>query len=241
MSGLIGRRPLSAMLADQLRARIREKEWASGEQIPTEADLCVEYEVSRSTVRQAIKVLEGQGLLVVRHGRGSFVSDSGSIHAGIQELTSITQTIAAQGHEPGMDYRSKSHRPATAEEREQLGLQDGADVLAIQRAILADGATVAYSYDTVAGSVLPTKFDASELTGSVFAYLEQRTGLIAARAIAEVHAVESRSIGWGQDQDSKQLYVLLDQLHYDSRSRPFMRSRTYFVEGRFNFVVQRTR
>ena len=51
------------------------------------------------------------------------------------------------------------------------------------------------------------------------------------RAVSEVHAVHSRAIGWGPQTDDHQLVVLLDQLHYDKQDRPFMHSRSYFIEG----------
>jgi len=38
----------------------------------------------------------------------------------------------------------------------------------------------------------------------------------------------------------RQLFVLLDQLHYDKQDRPFMHSRSYFIEGLFPFTVLRS-
>jgi len=75
---------LPQQLADALRARIRAKEWAAGEQLPTEAELVIQYGVSRATVRQSIKDLEGQGLLTVQRGRGTFMADHAGIHAGMR-------------------------------------------------------------------------------------------------------------------------------------------------------------
>lgn len=221
-------------------ARIRAREWSPGDQLPTESLLCAEYAVSRSTVRQALKVLESQGFTVTRHGRGTFVADDATIHAGIQELTSLSETIAGQGRVPAMRYKRRVLRPATGDERERLALRDNADVLDIRRAILADRQVVAYSYDVLSTSVLPHGFRCSQLRGSVFAFLERNSGIVAARAVARVHAVQSDTVRW-DDAPQPRLYVLLDQLHYDVRDRPFMHSRTYFVEGHFNFVVLRTR
>jgi len=60
------------------------------------------------------------------------------------------------------------------------------------------------------------------------------------RAVPEVHAVHSLAIGWGPQTDDHQLVVLLDQLHYDKQDRPFMHSRSYFIEGLFTFTVLRS-
>lgn len=231
---------LPQQLADALRARIRATEWAAGQQLPTEAELVSQYGVSRATVRQAIKDLENQGLVVVQRGRGTFMAEHTGIHAGMQELASISATIADMGFKPAMRYRRRTIRRATAAEIEQFDLTDGAEILDIQRKILADGRTVAFSYDVLPRWALPADFQPSFLHGSVFGYLAKHGGPRPTRALAEVHAVSSDSIGWDGDTDGQQLYILLDQMQMDDHGRPFMHSRSFFLEGRFNFIVVRT-
>jgi DNA-binding GntR family transcriptional regulator len=60
-------------IADQLRDRILAGELSEGERIPGETDLMATYEVSRNTVRLALKRLTDEGLLVADQGRGTFV------------------------------------------------------------------------------------------------------------------------------------------------------------------------
>jgi GntR family transcriptional regulator len=55
-----------------------------------------------------------------------------------------------------------------------------------------------------------------------------------------VHAVAHPQVAWDEDFTDDQLFVLLDQLHFDQQSRPFMHTTSYFIEGRFNFTVVRT-
>lgn len=64
------------MLADALRARILTRELRPGERLPIEPDLAEEYNVSRSTVREALRVLASQGLVSTSRGMqgGSFIS-----------------------------------------------------------------------------------------------------------------------------------------------------------------------
>jgi GntR family transcriptional regulator len=221
---------------------MRAREWPPGSQLPTEIDLMREYEVSRATVRQALTVLESQGLVTIRHGRGSFVSDSRVIHAGMQELRSITETIAAQGHRPGQRYRSMGWRAASSDERDALDTGEDEPVLDVQRAFLADDVVVAYGYEILPPRVLPAEFSPDELrAGPLFDFLEQRSGVLPARAVAHVHAVQSDDVGWGHDDPRPRLYILLDQVIYDMRSRPVMHSKVFFIEGRFEFVVARSR
>lgn len=235
------RQSLTQLLITDLRARMRALEWEPGSRLPSEAELSAEYGVSRTTVRQALGSLESAGLIVSRQGSGSYVTDAGTIHAGMQELRSITDVIRAQGHEPDMAYRSVQWREPRPEETESLGLEPDERVLDIQRAFLADGRTVAYSFDAIPEGILPDDLDPGEVEGSVFAFLESRAGVVPVRAIAEVHAVSEPDVAWGDDPPEQPIYVFLDQIHYDLGGRPTMHSRTYFIEGRFSLVVVRTR
>jgi len=58
-------------LADELRAMKQN----GGQRLPSEAELCRQYECSRQTIRSALNVLESKGLIVKRRGSGSFIAD----------------------------------------------------------------------------------------------------------------------------------------------------------------------
>jgi GntR family transcriptional regulator len=64
----------SERLAASLRARIESGEWAPGDQLPTVAELASEAGVSTATVSKVLAMLAADGLVVTRHGWGSFVA-----------------------------------------------------------------------------------------------------------------------------------------------------------------------
>lgn len=246
-----GRHSLSRELSDDLRRRIVSGEFSPGSKLPSEAELGSDYEVSRVTVRAALQALEARGLADIRHGSGTFVSRvAGGIRAGLQELRSITETIRDMGHEPTMCRRAIELRAATDHEAAKLGIAPGDEVWSIERSVHADGEPVAYSHDVIATAVLAApEADADgrvDLDGvslgndSVFGELERR-GLELNRALAEIHAVAPIDLPWRLDERSSAPYLLLDQLHEGRHGEPILYSRTYFVEGKFQFVVLRTR
>lgn len=63
------------VIAVWLREQIRRGDLAAGAVLPSEAELRRRFRVSRNTVRQALAVLEREGLVVVVQGRGRFVRD----------------------------------------------------------------------------------------------------------------------------------------------------------------------
>ena len=67
------RRRLHEDVAEQLRDAIIDGRFAAGAKLPPERDLALEFQVNRTSVREAIKVLEGLGLVSVRQGDGATV------------------------------------------------------------------------------------------------------------------------------------------------------------------------
>ncbi|WP_353809714.1 FadR/GntR family transcriptional regulator [Agromyces sp. SYSU T00194] len=63
----------SQQIVSQIEQQIRSGELAVGEKLATEKELCEQFGVSRSVVREAIKLLEAMGLVVSRQGSGSYV------------------------------------------------------------------------------------------------------------------------------------------------------------------------
>ena len=76
-------------------------------------------------------------------------------------------------------------------------------------------------------------------TSSVFDELSRR-GLEIVRAVAELHVVSAVEMTVEPDEQHS-LYLLLDQLHETSAGEAVLDSRTCCVEGRFQFVILRTR
>ena len=78
---------ISAMLADSTAQRIRkmiedEERFSAGDKLPNENDLASELGVSRSTLREAVKILTTSGMLEIRRGKGTFVTSNTVISSG---------------------------------------------------------------------------------------------------------------------------------------------------------------
>lgn len=231
---------LSESVADDLRRRLEAGEWEVGERLPTEHELAAHYEVSRATLRTALKALDGRGLTATIHGLGTFATAATrAVSADLQRLESISETIVRMGRTPSSTFRAIFIRDATEQERSLLSLPQGATVMATHREIMADGELVAYSRDAIPTAVLADDFDLRSVDGSLFTLLEQHTVEVRS-SLTSIHASNGSDIGWGDHADGA-LYVLLEQSHFDVRNRGVAFSRTWFAEGRFQFSIVRTR
>ena len=66
-----------------------------GDLLPSEAELCRSYDISRNTVRRAIGALEEEGFVVRKRGKGTFVTDPNTRRKGVQY--SFTTEISQLG------------------------------------------------------------------------------------------------------------------------------------------------
>ena len=74
-----GPTPLYYQLKSILKSRILSNELKENQRLPTENELCIEYNVSRSTVRQALSELEKEGLIYRDRGRGTFITEGAEL------------------------------------------------------------------------------------------------------------------------------------------------------------------
>ena len=231
---------LSIQIRDHMRGRILVQEWLPGAKIPSEFQLASDYDVSRVTIRTALRALEAQGLIDIRHGSGAYTTNfGGGIRAGLQELRSISETIRELGFVPGVVIRASEVRLPTQAEADALRIPPDQSIFYMERAITANGKVVAFSYDTVKISDLSQSVIKKFSTGSVFKALEA-VGKHPVRAVSEIHAVKSELIGWGPSKPKSNLYLQLKQTHFLRDGFPLMTGSTYFVEGRFQFIIHRT-
>ena len=89
MSEYIFRVKLFEDVANRIVEHIRSQKWVAGERIPAEPELAKYFDVSRSTVRKAIKSLQAEGVLYSRPGSGTYVTDTAPLLLETRELTTI--------------------------------------------------------------------------------------------------------------------------------------------------------
>lgn len=178
---------LAECVADEIASMIVvEKRFQSGSRIPNESDFSKELFVSRSTFREAVKILSERGILEVRHGSGTYVCKnvfdtySPSHQSGVDalELNEIRLMI-----EPEAAYLAALR----ASENELRRIEHYS--LAVEEKVLADKdrlseeirfhlAIAAAVHNSFMDRIAPTIFDAIDKSENVFNYEEVRQGTI---------------------------------------------------------------
>lgn len=127
-----GDTPLYMQVADLLRRRILDGEFAVNELLPSEAEMVGSFDVSRATIRQAITLLSEEGLLGKEQGKGSFVRAL-AVEQNFLGLLEYRRDLRRQGHDPSADILSCERIVPSPALRRMFGLAADDQVYAIER------------------------------------------------------------------------------------------------------------
>jgi GntR family transcriptional regulator len=89
--------PRHVQISNALRRQIDERELLPGDLLPSETDLCGNFSVSRSVIRQALDTLVRDGVVKKAHGRGTLVSVSTELQRNPLWRTSLSTQMAKLG------------------------------------------------------------------------------------------------------------------------------------------------
>lgn len=143
--------------------------------LPSEASLSQRIGVSRATLREALSQLEQSGLIVRRHGIGTFVSPRQPlVVAGLEELQSIETLAHRIGVEIHMGDCEIQERAAAPGEAEALQVSGATPVLAVQRVMMSSGRPIAFLIDVVPTDILDPGELGDSFEGSILDFLLRR-------------------------------------------------------------------
>jgi GntR family transcriptional regulator len=170
--------PKYYQLAKIIKDRIERQEYKGEEQIPSEAELCLTFQVSRITVREAINRLVAEGYLERRQGKGTYVAHQ-KLRRNIDRIYSFSSDMRHLGLEPSsrmLNFRIEECDPDGAE---LLRLpESNRKVIRISRLRLANKIPV-LKETTLIPEYLCAKLEEAELeAGSLYKILTERYGLV---------------------------------------------------------------
>ncbi|MHB1405580.1 MAG: GntR family transcriptional regulator [Desulfitobacteriaceae bacterium] len=96
-----GPTPYYQQVKEYLRTLIDSGKLGEDEQIPSERELCLQFGISRTTIRQALNESEQEGLIYKVHGKGTFVAPR-KIDQELLTMNSFEDTVLSRGLKPKM-------------------------------------------------------------------------------------------------------------------------------------------
>lgn len=125
--------PYYVQLKEALLRFIEINQLKSEEQLPGEHDLCKIFDLSRTVIRQTLSVLEQEGVIVRKKGKGAFIASRKITESLVQKLTGFHQDMTERGVTPISKALIQKVVPANELVSEKLKIGFGTPVLMIER------------------------------------------------------------------------------------------------------------
>jgi GntR family transcriptional regulator len=144
-------------LRGQILALIADQRLMPGDRLPAEPWLAETFSAGRSTVREALKLLEQEGLVDAVQGRGRFLSAIGSlaIERPITRYEGIADMLSELGYTVSTAVLSVTEQAASLEQARALDIAEGDSVIRLVRLRSGDGRPLVFSTDVIVRDALP--------------------------------------------------------------------------------------
>lgn len=238
---------LPELIAAAIRERIARGELQPGERLPSEPAFAAAYRVSRTTLRDALGILTKDGLVVRRHGRGTFVNNAArrALHGGLADLTSTSELIRRHGYAPGTVGMEAATGPVERRVADVFGVPDTTEFLHITRTRLASGIPVIHCEEYVRAGVVeappPAGTDGEDGDWSLYEALRAK-GMAPTFANCKVRPiVADREIARRLRLKAGEPLLLLEQVHYGPDGAPVLYCDNWHNSALIDFeIVRRT-
>ncbi|MDX1638632.1 MAG: GntR family transcriptional regulator [Balneolaceae bacterium] len=137
-------KPRHEQISNWLREQITSGHMEAGDQLPSEKELGEKFDVSRVTVRHALKTLESEGIIYRRQGLGSFVEEETDISQPLVCLTDFEEDMKRAGLESSSKIVQKEMVEAGPRIAAKLDVEERAKVVQLDRVRLADDFPIAF-------------------------------------------------------------------------------------------------
>nr|WGD82997.1 GntR family transcriptional regulator [Bacillus subtilis]WGE02374.1 GntR family transcriptional regulator [Bacillus subtilis] len=240
MSTKADNRHLYLKVIERIKEDIKNGIYTEKEKLPSEFELSKKLGVSRATLREALRILEEEHVIIRRHGVGTFVHSKPLFLSGIEQLNSVTKMIEQANMTLKTIFLSSQVLMPSEDDTKRFHLAEGEELFYLERVRTADGQPIVYCIDKIPMNILPNSF--SHQQESMFDLLEKNSGSVISYAVTDIEPIGYHdTISPVLECDPETALLLLKQTHYDQHDKPVLYSLNYFRADKFRFHVLRKR
>lgn len=235
--------PLRYQVRDYLLDLFRVKKYKPGDKLPTESELLEMLNVSRSSLREGLHLLEEERIIRSRHGSGRYLLSSPSeLDFDMARLQSVTEMLANYDIGNNIKVLNLTEQPASPEIAANLGVDEGTPVICIERTRSVGDVPVIYSIDIIEKKRLPSPSYPADFQGSLLSYLKEHCDILLDYSHTIIKAVPGNELmHTGINTDPDIPWILLIQTNYNPYGEPIIYSRDYHRSDYISFHVRRLR
>ncbi|UOY91008.1 GntR family transcriptional regulator [Ectobacillus sp. JY-23] len=231
---------LHSKVKDAIIHLIKKGEYAPHTQLPTEAEFCDTFNVSRTTVRTALQQLTVEGYVYRVQGRGTFVSENKIKQTLTATSGDFNQQVSLQGRSPSIHVLSLEVIPADSVLEKHLYIKEGDPVNKLERVRYADGTPLQYEIAYLPWHKTPG-LNQAECEKSLYKLLDTQFGLKIKRT------VEHMELFMADEDIAEKLDIPVDAPCFYIETFAYLEdesiieySKTFFRGDKANFVIERT-
>jgi GntR family transcriptional regulator len=212
-----------------------------GDKLPTEPDLAKQLHVSRSTLREAMRSFETQGLLIRKQGSGTYKADAtGVFETGLEVLESLETLAARLGLNVSMGDLDVKQIPADEDMARALNVPQDSLLVSVSRVITVKSQPAAFLRDILPLDVIASKDLEEGFTGSVLDLLIHRAEPMPAQSSTQIKVIPApHEVARVLDIQRGEALLLFEADLADKNGRVIDHSYSWFLPGYFNFHVNR--
>jgi DNA-binding GntR family transcriptional regulator len=216
------RRLLVDVVRDSLRDAILAGDYGPGDLLPAEAELAARYDVSRLTLREAVRGLAEEGFVSRQQGVGTYITSLPRLQNNLSDNFGVTDLIAGLGLEPGGEVLDVSTEPASDRVARAINIAPHEPVTRLERVRTAEGDPIVYSIEYVARDIGADAKALATHGGSLYALLEA-AGVELHHGVAKLRAVAAdRKLADRLGIRRGEPLLFLEQVDYDSNEQPHL-------------------
>ena len=234
---------LYLLAKDEILGYIHENGLDIGTLLPPESHFVSQLGISRGTLREAMRVLEEEGVIKRKQGIGTLICDTKNLIRSTLDINeSVSEMIIGKGMKPGSKDTKFQKIAADKQLAKKLNLTPGDPVISLTRVRTANNSPVAYTIDFLPLALVPENFSQDFKSGSLYIYMEERLGLGLSNSMLKIHPIKApNSIARSLEIKQGDLLLLLEQTDTNTDNVPMLYSEEYFVADRFEFIIYRRR
>ncbi|MBI5035017.1 MAG: GntR family transcriptional regulator [Chloroflexi bacterium] len=229
--------PLYTQIAESLLDQIESGKLVPGQRLAPERELSQTLGVNRVTLRQALQLLEAQGLLIRRQGHGTYIAEP-KIERQAGKLFSFTRGMERRGYKPGAQVIVFNERPVEASIAVHLKLPVSAPVYEVHRLRTVNEEPVLLEQFTIPVHRFPN-LDKHDLANrSMFEVMEKEYGVVVSQARQSLEPVVATEYEAGLFGITMGAPLMLERrLSFDKDSLPVEYGKDLYRGDRFRFVT----
>ncbi len=232
--------PRYLQIAAELRAEILAGKYAGSRQFPTESELCQHYSISRFTVREALRRLQGEGLIARRRGSGTTVQPAAARGGTLHQPLSNVGEILQYARDTHVTYERRSDCAIPAKVCEQIAEDTAGSWLCFTGVRRQEGddrplaATDAYFHPRLAGAA--ERLDLS--AGTLFGQIETYSGTAVGKVTQDIQAVIATApVAAALELKRGSAVLQILRCYFDTKGRLFEVSVSHHPGDRFAYSM----